>query len=216
MRGGKNEERLYLRDSFELGIKATDMPDMPNLIARHKARYHLGAFLARPGMKVLDFPCGSGYGYDLFKDIIHEKVGGHYLGVDNDGPSIEYAKLHYLGDYQIGDMKKPYEMPYEWFDLICCIEGLEHIEKEYQEPLIERLQKALVPRGTLLVSMPEAPEKSGPNPFNPYHLHELTFNDFESLLRGFFNNVQIICHEDTLHNGKKANLMFGICRREGV
>jgi SAM-dependent methyltransferase len=205
MRGGTNEERLFLRDSFELGIKATDMPDMPNLISRHKARYHLGAFLARPGMRVLDFPCGSGYGSEFFTEQV-------YTGLDIDEPSIEFARMHYKGVFGVGDLRKP-DMPSDRYDLILCIEGLEHIERMYQKPLLEKFYDALVVGGRCLVSMPEAPEDSGPNPNNPYHLYELTFFHFEYLLWGVFDNVQIITIQDTLHNGKKARLMYGICQK---
>jgi len=206
MIGGKDEERLVIEDCFELGIKKTDMADMANLIARHKARYHLGAFLARPGMSVLDFPCGTGYGSEFFKDT-------HYHGMDYNIDAIEYAKLRHKGIFSVADMRSVTFN--EVFDLILCIEGLEHIEQEYQEPIIKAFRSSLIQGGRLLVSMPEAPGKSGPNPYNPYHLHELTFNDFEKLLREFFHNVQIITHEDTLHNGKKARLMFGICQKGG-
>ena len=87
MRGGTNEERLYLFDAKWLDIEATNMPDMPGIIARHKGRYHLAAFLARPGMKVLDFPCGSGYGAQILKE-----VGIKYVGADYDSETIEFAK----------------------------------------------------------------------------------------------------------------------------
>jgi len=178
------------------------MPDMDGIVARHKARYHLGAFLARSGMKVLDFPCGSGYGADIIKDV-------NYIGMDVDEPTITYANYHHNGVFFVNDMTCPKEIGFD-YDLILCVEGLEHIEKKFQEPLIEQFYYALKPGGRLLVSMPEG---SGPNPDNPYHLWELTFNDFMTLLRNVFINVQIVCHDDMLHNGKKANLMFGICRK---
>ena len=73
MRGGTNEERLYLNDLHSHGVLRTNMPNMKDLVARHKARYHLAAFVARPDMKVLDFPCGSGYGAEILDNFCAAK-----------------------------------------------------------------------------------------------------------------------------------------------
>jgi 2-polyprenyl-3-methyl-5-hydroxy-6-metoxy-1,4-benzoquinol methylase len=88
MKGGKKEERLYLNDFHSMKIIKTEMPNMRELVARHRSRYHLAAFIARPGMKVLDFPCGSGYGCEIVEDV-------EYHGMDNDEITIEYAKYYY-------------------------------------------------------------------------------------------------------------------------
>jgi SAM-dependent methyltransferase len=205
MRGGKNEERLYLFDCSELGIEKTDLPDMEQLVARHKARYHLAAFLARPGMDVLDFPCGSGYGKKILGDV-------NYVGMDSDDVTIQYNGKMYGHSFIIADMKDP-NLPDDSYDLICCIEGLEHIEMVYQQPLINKFYESLKPGGKLLVSMPEAKVVSGPSKTNPYHLHELTYHDFSELLWAKFPSVYVIAQKDTLHNGNKATLLYGICEK---
>jgi len=207
-RGGTNEARLYLEDIPDLGIVRTDMPDMPNLIARHKARYLLAGFFCRPGMNVLDFPCGSGYGSEVFN-------GAEYSGMDIDGPTIEYCKRMYGGwvTFSVGDLTKPTLMPSS-YDLIACIEGFEHIGQEYQEPLIRAFYEALCPGGILIVSSPEAPWGSGPSKKNPYHKWELSQYDFADILYGSFSDVQILRHKDTLHNGEPTTCLYGICRKE--
>ena len=102
-RGGTIDERLYLYDlviddwdkydeSSEhiINFKKSDLPNMEGMIERHKARYFLPAFFCRPGMKVLDFPCGSGYGSEIIRSL-----GGEYYGKDIDAPTIEYCRRIY-------------------------------------------------------------------------------------------------------------------------
>ncbi len=208
-RGGKDKERLYLHnldfclngDTIEVNV--TDLPDMKNLVARHIGRYLLPAFFIRPGMKVLDFPCGSGYGSEILTgcgDI-------EYIGMDNDVPTMEYCRRENLGTFFHFDLRCP-TLKDECYDIIACIEGLEHIDSEYQTPLIEAFQKALKANGILVVSTPEA-ELSGPNPDNPYHLHELTYDDFSSILRKQpFETVQILSHKE-----QNTTWMYGICKK---
>jgi len=205
MRGGSNEERLYLFDSPEDDVNKTLMPNMDQLIARHKSRYHLAAFLARPGMNVLDFPCGSGYGRELLGDV-------YYDGKDNDWKTLRYGQRFYDGVFGMDDLTCP-QLIKNYYDLILCIDGLEHIDTEYHEPLINAFSEALVPGGRLLVSTPEAQGDSGPSTSNPYHLWELEFDDFYDLLYTQFDDVQVIEYEDVLHNGVKTNCMYAIARR---
>jgi len=215
-RGGTNQERLYLFDmNFQvhgkpISIKKTDMPDMRDIIHRHQSRYSLPIFFSRPGMKVLDFPCGSGYAYSLFNNVIYE-------GMDNDWVTIEYARRLYCNSEKVflkNDLEKP-SLSNNKYDIIACIEGLEHIDLKFQQPLIECFKKALKVGGRLIVSSPEAYDKSGPSKDNPYHKGELTKLGFTGLLESVFKNIHIITIEDKLHNGNKANLMFSVCQKEG-
>ena len=138
--------RLYLEDlDFDMpdgqhvSVKKTFKPDgrlhhnMANLIARHKGRYYLLGLFCRPRMKVLDFPCGSGYAAQLLKE-----QGVIYEGRDFDEPTLEYARHMYGGPesrFNFGDLTKP-ELATENYDLIGCLEGVEHIHQEFQLPAI--------------------------------------------------------------------------------
>ena len=200
MKGGKDEERLYLYDLDAYDIKATDLPNMPELIARHKARYHLAAFLARPGMKVLDFPCGSGYGSEILENV-------EYHGMDNDQATIAYAKVFYLrlycSQFSVNNLtNNPLHIDTD-YDLILCIEGIEHIEQQYQAPLIKAFYDALKPGGRLLIT---TPIREGPTA-NPYHLYELSHIELINLLCAQFRGVQMLYHRDN------RSWMYGICRK---
>ena len=213
IRGGESEERLYLHDlkvtegGKVIRIRKTAMPDIESIVARHKARYHLPAFFCRPGMRLLDFPCGSGYAHEIFSDL-----GIYYEGYDIDSPTISYCNHLYQGDFYVGDLTEPALIP-DNYDIIACIEGLEHIGKAHQKPLIMAFFYALKPNGILVVSSPEAIEESGPSDKNPHHKWELTYNDFTMLLSNVFDSVQILTHPEILHNGTKTNQLFGICRK---
>jgi 2-polyprenyl-3-methyl-5-hydroxy-6-metoxy-1,4-benzoquinol methylase len=209
-RGGTNEERLYLEDDKLdcnddiIIFRKTDMPNMDHLIARHKGRYCIPAAFCRPKMKVLDFPCGSGYGEEIFRPF-----GVYYEGMDVDEATILYAELHYHGEFSVQDLTNPH-LEERRYDLIASIEGLEHIEEKFQSRLIDEFYKALVWGGILVVT---TPEKWGETT-NQYHKHELTKEEFEKLLKGRFKDVQILEIKDEVHTGAKTNLLFAIARKE--
>ncbi len=207
-RGGTNEERLYLHDTLVdtdgglVTIKKTDMPNLKDIIARHKARYYLPAFFCRPGMMVLDFPCGSGYG----SEVLPKEV--FYHGRDIDRATIQYCREFYRGNFGIDDLTDPH-FPEKLYNVIACIEGLEHIDKQFQLPLVQAFYKSLAHNGTLVISSPMATGTIT----NPYHKHELTWGEFEDLLDSVFKDVQILSHKTKLHNGTLTENLYGICTK---
>lgn len=209
-RGGKDEERLYLYDSkFDCGddvciVRHTDMPQIAYISARHKGRYCIPAMFCRPGWKVLDFPCGSGYGSEIFEQV----TSVQYEGRDSDLPTLEYAKNFYRGAFLFDDLREPH-LSERYYNLIACVEGLEHIEHIFQSKLIKYFFDALVQGGILTVTTPEKKEETT----NQYHKHELTKNEFSELLNLNFLDVQMLSIKDTLHNGVETNLLWGICQK---
>ncbi len=221
--GTVSSGRLYLEDcAFILPdgrhvvISKTDVrggANMPDLIARHKGRYSLLGLFSRPGGRLLDFPCGSGYAASLLKDfdVIYE-------GRDIDVPTLEYAKRIYGGDgamFLSGDLCAP-SLDVEQYDVIACIEGIEHIDTEFQSPLVAALYTALKTGGTLVVSSPESSSGvSGPSDTNKYHKHELTRQDFLSILHEYFEkqNVEVVSNIETLHTGVRTTCLYGVCHK---
>lgn len=210
---GKGNEQLFLEDLETTMPDGTwlrvdaHVPDEP-LVTRHLARYHLLASLCRSGHTVLDFPCGSGYGATLVPDSVS------YEGRDASAVCIAYATSLYghRGTYLVDDLCHP-NLPPRAYDVIGCIEGLEHISSEDQQRLIPALATAIQPDGLVLVSSPESTRGvSSPNPLNPYHRYELIREDFESLLAASFRWVEVITQIDRLHTGEVHRCFYAICR----
>jgi len=224
-RGGSDPERLYLQDmQFAMPdgvivvVKATNIKDvdMPDLVARHKARYYQVGLFCRPKNIVLDFPCGSGYAAEVLRPL-----GVNYEGLELDSFTVGYA--HWLYGYGSvttkfadGDLRYPH-MEKEWYDVIGCIEGLEHIDMEFQDPLIAAFKEALKPGGVLVVSSPENPTGvSGKSAHNQYHLGELTRADFLALLHRHFpsDSVELVTHRAVLSTDVLTTCFYGICHKQ--
>lgn len=218
--GGDNTERLFLKDlKFELDsgervvVKKTSIPnmDMADLVARHRGRYALLGLYSRPEYQVLDFPCGSGYASEILKefDVV-------YHGMEVDPLAVAYASRVYgrkHASFEVGDLQKPV-LPNDFFDTIGCIEGIEHIEMPFQDPLIAALKKALKKGGTLIVSSPESPAGvSGPSTSNKWHKWEMTGGDFLALLRKHFDMVEFITQKAVLSTGVPSVCYYGVCHK---
>ena len=199
---GTTLERLFLTskrvgDYFFIATKDA------NVIKRHKKRYEIGGEIIRAGDTVVDFGCGSGYG----AEIIARKGGKKIIGFDYDAPTVEYARATYgkLADFYVADItdlakiddrsKFSPAIKKGSVDSFLAIEIIEHVPKVVGEKIVDYIHWALKPCGRFAVSTPIA-QKSGPNPANPYHVHEYTESEFKTLLESRFGKNVVYKAQD--------------------
>ena len=165
------------------------VPGTWNKIAEyeHIPRYVMAQKLAN-GLNVLDFGCGTGYGTAMLA-----KEAKSVIGVDISEKALQWAKHHHrnvrLHFERRDDLGAG--LSENSFDLITCFEMIEHVSAETQELAIKNFRRLLGARGKLVVSTPN-PKVTENYGENPYHLHEMSEDEFVGLLRRYFKYVQVL------------------------
>lgn len=119
------------------------------------------------GKKVVDIPCGVGWGTSLLKRT------AFVTGIDISKDAIDYAKEHYENKnrkFYVGDMQS-IPLKDDSIDVIICLEGFEHVPKNTGTRFIEESKRVLRPDGLLIMTCPVLNEH-GKSTGNPYHLCE--------------------------------------------
>lgn len=156
------------------------------LVHQHVARYEFAkAFVC--GKRVLDVACGSGYGTSMLK-----QAGATYvLGVDVSESAVEYARDHYSKDnvnFAVGTAENL--SSYEKFDAVISFETIEHLE--HPEVFLAEIARVLSPGGILMISTPVREHGTlRDKPKNPYHIREWSRDEFQGLLREYFQVVDV-------------------------
>ena len=149
------------------------------------------------GLKCLDAGCGSGYG------AYHLAANGasSVVGVDYSAAAIRFAKNGYRSDnleYGIMDVRDLAAKDNS-FDAVTSFDVMEHLSQKDQDGFVSEIARVLHRNGHAYVGCPNASMVLGVNPF---HLRELTKEEFESLLARHFGNVQIL-GQDILYASKR-------------
>ena len=152
----------------------------------HMHRYALAKKLAS-GKRVLDLACGEGYGSSQLSE-----VAASVTGIDVDSQAIAHAQTRYqkanlqfisasATSLPVGDQS---------FDLVVSFETIEHLI--HQDEMLAEIRRVMAADGILLISSPNKLNYSDANNYsNPFHVKELYREDFEHLLRKYFNFVAL-------------------------
>lgn len=117
------------------------------------------------GKRVLDVPCGMGWGTSLLRSA--ERA----VGVDISPDAVAEARARYgsKAHFEVGSMDA-LAFPDAAFDVVCCLEGIEHVSPEVGRAFLGEVHRVLVSGGTLLLSSPYC--KMRAHSGNPHHVHE--------------------------------------------
>ena len=156
-------------------------------VAEHLHRYALACEFVKD-KTVLDIASGEGYGSSILS-----KVAANVTGVDISEDAVKHANQKYATNsknlvYKLGSASK---IPLEnaSVDVVTSFETLEHTT-EHDEFLSE-IKRVLKPGGLLIMSTPDTVPYKVREPENPYHVKELTTQEFASLINKYFTHSSI-------------------------
>jgi ubiquinone/menaquinone biosynthesis C-methylase UbiE len=155
-------------------------------VIEHLHRYAIAQKITKNKV-VLDIASGEGYGSFLLS-----KSATKVFGVDIDEESINHAKVKYAAskniEFSVGSTD---DIPLEdsSVDVVISFETIEHHDKH--DLMMKEVSRVLKTDGVLLISSPEKSIYSKRDPNNPYHIRELTLDEFSDLLKRNFKNVNL-------------------------
>lgn len=128
---------------------------------------------------VVDIPCGMGWGTSLIYKT------RSLIGIDLSREAVAEARQRYnsVARFEVGDMSKLC-LSDSSVDIICCLEGIEHVPLEVGRKFLSEAQRVLRLGGRLLISSPYCHSK--PHSGNPHHIHEYQPEEIKALLSQFF------------------------------
>ena len=154
----------------------------------HLHRYAYATQFVR-GKKVLDLACGEGYGSYLLARSAESVVG-----IDIDENAIKHARNKYIKqnlEFKIGSATEVPIASEHLFDVAVCFEALEHIEDHLK--LLSEVKRLLTPDGVFVVSTPNKTVYTDEPQFNnPFHVHELYFDELRELFETHFKKVKFL------------------------
>ena len=134
---------------------------------------------------VLDIACGEGYGSNLIA-----KQAKYVFGVDIDSATIKHANSKYSSENLKFIESSTSNIPLESdsVDIVVSFETIEHHDKH--EEMMQEISRVLKPDGILIISSPEKSTNEDIALYrNEFHIKELYFKDFNTLLSKYFQYI---------------------------
>src|ERR1700722_16221416 len=143
----------------------------------HYHRYLFARSLV-PGLDVLDVASGEGYGSALLAQVARSVVGVEYSEATVRGAGGNFQRTN-LGFLRADARALP--LSDGCVDSVVSFETIEHFDR--QDDFLREVRRVLRPDGTFIVSTPDRDVYSpAGTAANPYHVHELSRIEFDTLL----------------------------------
>lgn len=160
-----------------------DMPDHVHVLQEHLARYVFALGHIKPGDRVLDAACGTGYGCMMLSWGLADEP----CGVDVDAATIAFAQVYfgYAANFGVFDITEDYAPEGAPFDVMVSFETVEHVDPD---AYIRFVREAVCADGKLIVSTPLNPARQ---PQNPNHKFEWDAAEFVAWLGDNFESYSL-------------------------
>lgn len=148
--------------------------------------------LVKPGMRVLDFGCGTGYGAAILR-----AAGAEVTGADSSATAIAHAMATYPGiPFEVADLTAA--LPLQWrasyYDLVVSSEVIEHVDDPFA--FIDNIARSLTLDGTGFIGTPNRLWTKAHMPagrlMSDSHVMEFTAPALLGLLRTRFREVDLM------------------------
>jgi SAM-dependent methyltransferase len=175
-------------------------PDELAIAALHLYAYETAAGLVEPGMRVLDIGFGEGYGSAILRD-----AGAEYEGIEVDPEVVAHARARYGPAFETYDGTR-IDKPDESFGLVLAFQVIAYLDDP--RPWLREVRRVLSPSGTALITTPNRVYRlyEGQRPWNRYHVREYSADEFETVVRAVFPQVEVygIAAEDPIDSVVRA------------
>lgn len=155
------------------------------LLANHIGRYLDARRCLRITARdrVLDASCGMGYGSHL---LARDAAG--VTGLDVDPDYLTVARHLFATPNVTFDLYDTFfSEPREPYDKLVCIETYEHVPREGNAALLNRLLSCLVRGGDMFLTVPLGDD--GPSEVNPFHVNEPRLATIHQQFGGRFSDL---------------------------
>lgn len=129
----------------------------------------LKSFSAQSIREYLDVGCGDGkWTTDIYEYLRKDNAKIKAIGIDISKRAVGFAKLisPFINFKSYSEGKLP--VPSNKYDLVTCIEVIEHIPDEQEQDFIAELYRVTKHEGVMILTTPSIKEKISPHHFRHY------------------------------------------------
>jgi 2-polyprenyl-3-methyl-5-hydroxy-6-metoxy-1,4-benzoquinol methylase len=162
-----------------------------HLFREHEERYVFAGQYVK-GKDVLDVACGTGVG----TSYLHHAGARSVWGLDIDPQAVAFAKARYgIASFAQCDATELC-LPDGSVDVVVSFETIEHLQDH--QKYIKECRRVLRPGGIFICSTPNTKLYSR-RWENKYHVHELSSQEFQSLLASQFGELLLFSQSERIY-----------------